>query len=110
MSTNGWLGGENQNKGGLERVWQAFCEAIPDENWSDKLDKAAAKVDSEIADLEDGEEDCGKDHCDDHHEYDRAANRYVREVLDKIRLGVYDESLHGSLNDVLETVERRLGA
>lgn len=94
---------------GLERVWQAFCEAIPDENWSDKLDKAAAKVDSEIADLEDGEDECDKDHCEDHHEYDRAASQYVREVLDKILLGVYDEDLHGSLKDVLETIERRLG-
>ena len=93
----------------LERAWWAFCESIPDENWSDNLDKAAAKVDSEIADLEDGEEECGKDHCEDHHEYDRAASRYVRAVLDKIRLGVYDENLHGSLKDVLETIERRLG-
>ena len=93
----------------LERAWRAFCEAIPNENWSDNLDKAAAKVDFEIADLESWEEECDKDHCEDHHEYDRAAGRYVREVLDKIRLGVYDESLHGSLRDVLETIERRLG-
>ena len=93
----------------LDRAWRAFCEAIPDENWSDKLDKAADKVDFEIADLDSWEEECYKDHCEDHHEYDRAANRYVREVLDKIRLGVYDESLHGSLKDVLETIERRLG-
>ena len=95
--------------GGLERAWRAFCEAIPDENWSDSLDKAAARVESEIDDLESRDEECGKDHCEDHHEYDRAASRYVREVLDKIRLGVYDESLHGSLKDVLETIERRLG-
>lgn len=94
---------------GLERVWQAFCEAIPDENWSDNLDKAAAKVDAEIADLESWDEECDKDHCDDHHEYDRAASQYIRAVLDKIRLGVYDEDLHGSLKDVLETIERGLG-
>ena len=30
----------------------------------------------------------------------------VDDVLDKIRLGVYDENLHGSLKDVLETIER----
>ena len=86
----------------LVQAWRAFCEAIPDENWSDNLEKAAAKVDFEIADLESWEEDCEKDHCEDHHEYDR-------EVRDKIRLGVYDENLHGSLKDVLETIERRLG-
>lgn len=33
----------------------------------------------------------------------------VDDTLDKIRLGVYDESLHGSLKDVLETIEGRLG-
>ena len=33
----------------------------------------------------------------------------VDDTLDKIRLGVYDEDLHGSLKDVLETIERRLG-
>ena len=93
----------------LDRAWRAFCEAIPDENWSGALEKAATRVESEIVDLEDLDEGCGKDHCEDHHEYDRAANRYVREVLDKIRIGVYDESLHGSLKDVLEAIERRLG-
>lgn len=93
----------------LDRAWRAFCEAITDENWSDKLDKAAAKVDFEIADLEARDEVCEKDHCEDHYEYDRAVSRYVREVLDKISLGVYDENLHGSLKDVLETIERRLG-
>lgn len=79
---------------GLERAWRAFCEAIPDENWSGNLDKAAAKVDSEIADLESGDEDVWQ---------------YTQDILDKIRLGVYDENLHGSLKDVLETIERRLG-
>ena len=93
----------------LERVWRTFCEAIPDENWSDEMDKAAERVEYEISYMESGEEICDKDHCEDHHEYDRAASRYVRAVLDKIRLGVYDESLHGSLKDVLETIERRLG-
>ena len=93
----------------LERAWWAFCEAIPNENWSDNLDKAADRVESEIADLESWEEECDRDHCEDHHEYDRAANRYAQDILDKIRLGVYDEDLHGSLKDVLETIERRLG-
>ena len=93
----------------LERAWREFCEAIPDENWSDSLDKAAARVDSGLADLEDWEEECDKDHCEDHHECDRAASRYVWAVLDKIRLGIYDENLHGPLKDVLETIERRLG-
>ena len=93
----------------LERAWRAFCGAIPDENWSDNLEKAAARVDFEIDDLESWEEECDKDHCEDYHEYDRAANQYVLDILDKIRLGVYDEDLHGSLKDVLETIERRLG-
>ena len=78
----------------LERAWREFCEAIPDENWSDNLEKAAAKVESEIADLE---------------SWDGEAWQYTQDILDKIRLGVYDEGLHGSLKDVLETIERRLG-
>ena len=94
---------------GIDRAWREFCEAIPDENWSDKMDKAAKRVEYEISDMEPGEEICDKDHCEDHHECDRAASRYVWAVLDKIRLGVYDENLHGSLKDVLETIERRLG-
>ena len=93
----------------LDRAWRAFCEAIPDENWSGALEKAATRVESEIVDLEDRDEGCGRDHCEDPHEYYRAASQYVRTVLDKIRLGVYDENLHGSLKDVLETIERRLG-
>ena len=93
----------------LERAWRAFCEAIPDENWLDKMDKAAKGVEYEISYMGSGEEICAKDHCEDHHEYDQAARQYVHDVLAKIRLGVYDESLHGSLRDVLETIERRLG-
>ena len=93
----------------LERAWRAFCEAIPDENWSDNLDKAAAKVDFEIADLESWEEECDRDHCEDHEYRDDEVWQYAQDILDKIRLGVYDEDLHGSLKDVLETIERRLG-
>lgn len=50
----------------------------------------------------------------DEYTYDEQRQRYwvvvdwVEEKLDKIRMGVYDESRHGDLRETLEELERLL--
>ena len=84
----------------LERAWGLFCEAIPSESWSGDLEAAAKRVSREIEYLE-----CEEDHCSDHFSQEFAARTYLWDLLAKVKLGVYAEDLHGSLQEILETIE-----
>jgi hypothetical protein len=37
-----------------------------------------------------------------------ATRNYISDLLTKVRMGTYDEAQHGSLQDVLEEIERLL--
>ena len=89
------------DKYALERAWGVFCATIPSETWSNDLETAAKAVTREIEYLE-----CEEDHCSGHFSQDFSARTYLWDLLAKVRLGVYDESIHGNLREILETIER----
>lgn len=86
----------------------------------EELEKAVANVEragwddiNAAYDDAPGEVDCDRDHCDDYScnclPDDRGAVSLVREHLTRIRMGTYDEELHGSLLEILEEIERAIG-
>lgn len=73
-----------------------------DEGVSDLIDE----LHHEISSL-----DCGEEHCEDSHgdlvDPDRA-ERYLRDKLSRVKLGLYREEHDGDLRTILEEIERRL--
>lgn len=85
----------------LEKAWGRFCEAIPSGSWSDDLEAAAKRVSREIWSLEAECSDCQRAFAAEF-----TVATYLWDLLAKVKLGVYDEHLHGNLREILETIER----
>lgn len=70
------------------------------------ISKLISEVEYEIEDIE-----CGEEHCDDSHGdliEPGPIDRLVGRKLARIRLGVYSEEQDGSVQEILEEIERIL--
>lgn len=86
----------------LERAFQSFTDSIPDDVWTKELEDKDEDVRFAIGGLY-----CEGSHTDDAVDAYEVAE-HAMNILAKLRLGVYDENLHGDMTAVLEEIERRL--
>lgn len=90
----------------LENEFEGFINAIPDEVWTEELERRADAVQNAVDELE---WDYRTDpHTDVIGSAVLPAKQSIVDLLTKVRMGVYSEAQHGSLQDVLEEIERLL--
>jgi hypothetical protein len=90
----------------LERAFERFTEAVPDDHWTDQLEKLANQVSAEIEDV--SWQECEYAHADTEPapEYDgESAHSTVTDLLRSIRMGY---TVDDSLEDILESLRREL--
>lgn len=90
---------------GAERALDKFTAAIPDDVWSDSLRELAKRLEYEIDGIECEEEHVG----DDSSVIDGSkVDQYVSDLQTRVRMGTYDPKMHGTLEEVLDEIERLL--
>lgn len=90
----------------IETEFHRFLDAVPKEGWNDAVKNAEDRMWDAIGSLE-----CEEDHCDDAHGdliEPGPIDRLVARKLARIRLGVYSEERDGSVQEILEEIERIL--
>lgn len=90
---------------GAERALDKFTEGIPDEVWSDGLRELAKRLQYEIEGIE-----CEEDHVNDESTVLDGSKviEYVADLQTRVRMGTYDPKMHGTLEEVLDEIERLL--
>lgn len=86
----------------LDGAYERFTNAIPDEAWTDNLEKLADDVQNEIDNLEAWVEPAapGVDPT--------SALGHISDLQTRVRMGTYDPKMHGTLEEVLDEIARLL--